>query len=74
MGIYIQYILYSLVLLLYLKCGGGWVKGGLGGGVGLCLLFLHLLLFPTFLKQNSGNKKIIIILDGLLEFNVSLSQ
>ena len=27
-GIYIQYILYSLVLILYLKCGGG-----LGGDV-----------------------------------------
>ena len=26
-GIYIHYILYSLVLILYLKCGGG-----LGGG------------------------------------------
>ena len=29
-GIYIHYILYSLVLILYLKCGGS--LGGGGGG------------------------------------------
>ena len=27
------YILYSLVLILYLKCGGGFGGGGGGGGV-----------------------------------------
>ena len=49
-GIYIQYILYSLVLIFYLKCGGG-----LGRGV---MFVLHFMLFPTFLeKKNSGNKK-----------------
>ena len=34
------YILYSLVLILYLKCGGG-----LGGG-GECNVFSHFMLFP----------------------------
>ena len=34
MGIYIQYILYSLVLIFYLKYGGG-----LGGGVIVFLAF-----------------------------------
>ena len=48
MGIYIQYILYSLILVCYLKCGG-------------VIFFLHFMLFPTFLdKINSGNIKIII--------------
>ena len=46
--IYIQYILYSLVLILYLKCGG-WG-----------MFFLHFVLFPTFLeKQILGIKKYI---------------
>ena len=45
-GIYIQYILYSLILICYLKCGGG------------VIFFLHFMLFPTFLdKINSGNRK-----------------
>ena len=49
MGIYIQYILYSLVLILYLNCGGGFFLGG-GGNV-----FLAFILFPTFLeKKNLG--------------------
>ena len=43
-GIYIHYILYSLVLILYLKCGGG-----LGGG-GLKCFFSNFRLFPTFLE------------------------
>ena len=37
-GIYIHYILYSLVLILYLKCGGG-----LGGGGGV--MFSHILCY-----------------------------
>ena len=40
--IYVQYIIYSLVLILYLKCGGGWGGGG--------VFFLHFMLFPTFLE------------------------
>ena len=40
--IYVQYILYCLVLILYLKCGGGWGGGG--------VFFLHFMLFPTFLE------------------------
>ena len=47
-GIYIHYILYSLVLILYLKCGGG-----LGGGG--VMFFSHFMLFPTFLEKKSGN-------------------
>ena len=43
-GIYIHYILYSLVLILYLKCGGG-----LGGGG--VMFFSHFMLFPTFLEN-----------------------
>ena len=46
-SIYIHYILYSLVLILYLKCGGG-------GGV---MFFSHFMLFPTFLEKKSGNTK-----------------
>ena len=46
--IYIHYILYSLVLILYLKCGGG-----LGGGG--VMFFSHFMLFPTFLEKKSGN-------------------
>ena len=42
-GIYIHYILYSLVLILYLKCGVVWG----GGGV---MFFSHFMLFPTFLE------------------------
>ena len=51
----IRYILYSLDLILYLKCGGhsGWVGGG---GV---MFFSHFMLFTTILeKNNSGNTKI----------------
>ena len=48
-GIYIHYILYSLVLILYLKCGGG-----LGGGGGV-MFFSHFMLFPTFLEKKSWN-------------------
>ena len=44
----IHYILYSLVLILYLKCGGG-----LGGGGGV-MFFSHFMLFPTFLEKNLG--------------------
>ena len=44
-NLYPLYILYSLVLILYLKCGGGW--GG-GGGV---MFFSHFMLFTTFLEQ-----------------------
>ena len=50
-GIYIHYILYSLVQILYLKCGGG-----LGGGGGV-MFFSHFMLFPTFLRKNMGIKK-----------------
>ena len=46
-NIYPLYILYSFVLILYLKCGGG-----LGGGV---MFFSHFMLFPTFLEKKSGN-------------------
>ena len=42
--LYIHYILYSLVLILYLKCGGG-----LGGGG--VIFFSHFMLFPTFLEK-----------------------
>ena len=50
-NLYIQYILYSLILIFFLKCGMGGV-----------MCFLHYMLFPTFLeKKNSGNNKIIII-------------
>ena len=44
----IHYILYSLVLILYLKCGGGLGRGGV-------MFFSHVMLFPTFLEQISGN-------------------
>ena len=40
--------LYSLVLILYLECGGGW--GGGGGGV---LFFSHFMLYPTFLEEKN---------------------
>ena len=47
---YVQYILYSLVLILYLKCGGG--SGG--------MFFLHFMLLPTFLETKIlGIKKYI---------------
>ena len=46
-GIYIHYILYSLVLILYLKCGGG-----LGGGGG-CNVFL-----TFYAISNISRKKI----------------
>ena len=52
-GIYIHYILYSLVLILYLKCGGG-----LGGGG--CNVFSHFMLFPTFLEKLVWEYKTII--------------
>ena len=42
-GIYIHYILYSFVLILYLKFGGGGV-----------IFFSHFMLFPTFLEKNLG--------------------
>ena len=45
MGIYIQYILYSLVLIFHLKCGGGG-----GGNVLLHFMLSHDL--PTFLEKN----------------------
>ena len=45
-GIYIHYILYSLVLILYLKCGGG-----LGGGG--CNVFL-----TFYAISNISRKKI----------------
>ena len=44
MGIYIQYILYSLILVI--------------SNVGGVMFFLHVMLFPTFLDKNySGNTK-----------------
>ena len=52
---YIHYILYSLVLILYLKCGGG-----LGGGG--CNFFSHFMLFPTFLEKEILEYKTIISL------------
>ena len=49
MGIYFQYILYSLVLILYLKCGG---HSGLGWGVRWgAMFFSHFMLFTTFLEK-----------------------
>ena len=53
-GIYIHCILYSLVLILYLKCGGG-----LGGGVGV-MFFSHFMLFATFLEKKIWEYKTII--------------
>ena len=50
-AIYIHYILYSLFLILYLKCGGG-LGGGGGGGV---MFFSHFMLFPTFIEKKSWN-------------------
>ena len=47
-NIYPLYILYSFVLILYLKFGVVW--GG-GGGV---MFFSHFMLFPTFLEKNLG--------------------
>ena len=48
-----HYILYSLVLILYLKCGGG-----LGGGG--VMFFSHFMLFPTFLEKKIWEYKTII--------------
>ena len=49
-GIYIHYILYSLVLILYLKCGGG-----LGGGGGGCNVFLKFYAISNiYREQKSG--------------------
>ena len=42
----------GLVLILYLKCGGG-----LGGGV---MFFSHFMLFPTFLEKKIWEYKTII--------------
>ena len=44
--VYIHYILYSFVLILYLKFGVVW-----GGGV---MFFSHFMLFPTFIETNLG--------------------
>ena len=51
----LHYILYSLVLILYLKCGGG-----LGGGG--VMFFSHLMLCPTFLETKSGNTKQLFLI------------
>ena len=50
-GIYIHYILYSLVLILYLKCGGG-LGGGGGGGCNVFLTFYAI--FYIFRKKYLG--------------------
>ena len=50
----ISIILYSLVLILYLKCGGG-----LGGGGGV-MFFSHFMLFPTFLEKKIWEYKTMI--------------
>ena len=52
-GIYIHYILYSLVLILCLKCRVVW-----GGGGGM--FFSHFMLFPTFIEKNIWEYKTII--------------
>ena len=44
-----------LVLILYLKCGGG-----LGGGGGGVMFFSHFMLFLIFLEKNIWEYKIII--------------
>ena len=48
-GIYIHYILYSLILILYLKCGVVW-----GGGGGGCNVFL-----TFYAISNISRKKIL---------------
>ena len=48
-NLYIHYILYSLVLILYLKCGGGGV-----------MFFSHFMLFPTFLEKKIWEYKTIL--------------
>ena len=55
-GIYI-YILYSLVLILYLKCGGGWGGGG-------CNVFL------TFYAISNISRKNLGIQNNYFSFNV----
>ena len=55
-GIYIHYILYSLVLILYLKCGGG-----LGG----CNVFL-----TFYATSNISRKKYLGIQTNYFSFNV----
>ena len=47
--------LQLLVLILYLKCGGG-----LGGGG--VMFFSHFMLFPTFLEKKSGNIKQLFLI------------
>ena len=57
-GIYIHYILYSLVLILYLKCGGG-----LGGGG--CNVFL-----TFYAISNISRKNNLGIQNNYFSFNV----
>ena len=45
------YPLYSLVLILYLKCGGGGV-----------MFFSHFMLFATFIENNFGNTKQLFLI------------
>ena len=52
-GIYIHYILYSLVLILYLKCGGG-----LGGGG--CNVFLTFYAISNISRKKFWEYKPII--------------
>ena len=59
MGIYIQYILYSLVLIFFIS-NVGVIWGG-GGGV----IFSHFMLFPRFLE-----KKILGIIKKNLIFEI----
>ena len=47
-GIYIHYILYSFVLLLYLKCGVVWGGGG-------CNVFLTFYAISNISRKKSGN-------------------
>ena len=47
------FLLYSLVMILYLKYGGG------GGAV---MFFSHFMLFPIFLEKKSGNTKQLFLI------------
>ena len=68
-GIYIHYILYSLVLILFLKCGVVW--GGGGGvmfffwGGGGCNVFL-----TFYAISNISRKKNLGIQTNYFSFNV----
>ena len=60
----IHYILYSLVLILYLKCGGG-----LGGGGGNVFLIFYAI-YNISRKNNFGNTKFFFEKNNYFSFNV----